>query len=126
VPLDIPATSVAGQTVRYAKAAWDFDRDQAANAPISIPSQQVPAGAVILGLAWSAVTRLTMVPPQPIVLQVGPSSFLLPGNPTDDWGGMLWPVQPNPSTTAGSYPILIDFSAGSPTAGAILIYVFYV
>jgi hypothetical protein len=125
--LDVSALPVTGQTVKYAKAAWDFDRDGGTvGAILSIPSQQLPVGAVVIAIGHQTV--------DPIV-DIGTTAFdVYAGGINLD--ASLSPALASASfislnaycqvITAGSMPITIGVAGDGFSAGSAYIYVFYI
>ena len=123
--LDIPSIPPSGQTLRYAKASYDFARDGGDVGVHAIPSQQVPAGAILFGPSVATIDVPTSDAVPDILFHVGTAtstsfnflSFARPIGALDvAWG---------PTQSDGSYPITIEITGAPLTGGAFLIYVWY-
>jgi hypothetical protein len=126
LPLDITPSLPLTQTIRYATATWYFDRDGGDIGLHTLPSQQVPAGALMLGAGWTSTTPVTSEGTPTIQVKVG-SVYL-----GDALGPLDYPVRSGLDTAAkvapsnGSFPIMIDIQGAALTDGWLTIYVFYV
>jgi hypothetical protein len=126
MPLDIPSLPSANQVLRYAKASYDFDRDGGDPGLHSIPSQQVPASAMLAGHTIVRTVSLTSAGTSTIAPEVGSIQI---GSPLDSGDLVSLTFMGNdggPTPSDGSYPIALMISGDALTAGAFTIYVWYV
>jgi hypothetical protein len=126
MPVDVIPSIPASQTLRYAKASYDFDRDGGEVGFHSIPSQQVPAGATVLDPTIAVQTPPTADDVAIIAIMLG--SLELVANPYTDFGaptggpGSALAIAP----ADGSLPITLEIRDFPLTAGALVLYVWYV
>jgi hypothetical protein len=126
MPLDIIPSIPTSQTLRYAKASFDFDRDGGDVGVHSIPSQQVPAGALVLGATWSATTPFTLGEGGSLSVLLATLALFDHDDPLahPTYGGLGSARGFAPSD--GSYPIVVRVDDAALTAGALVVYVWYV
>jgi hypothetical protein len=126
MPLDIPAVGVAGQTIKYARGAWDFNRDGGAQGTIPLPSQQVPSPLLILGYAFIPVGGLSSLGAPTITVNVGNVpivTFVASLVGASNWG---WFPDTPFLLFDNSFPITITIAVADLTGGSAYVYVFYV
>jgi len=126
MPLDVPALPITSQTIKYARASYDVARDGASPGYKPIPSQQVPANAFLVGLAWQAVERLDGTGPNNITIGIGPLAMGIDGDVTDDFGGAKFLGTGANARLDSSFPISLSLSQSDATQGQLYLYVFYV
>jgi hypothetical protein len=126
MPLDITPSLPLTQTIRYATATYYFDRDGGDIGLHTLPSQQVPAGAFILGFGWTSTTPATSEGSPTMQVKVGSVYIGGAPNPVSEtvYGGPGSSVNVAPSN--GSFPIMIDIQGAALTDGWLNIYLFYV
>jgi len=124
--LDVPAIGSATQTLKYIKAAWETTRDGGATGLISIPSQQIPVGARILGHAYYVVESFTDLGTSTFSICLSNVPIVEDLDAAQAYGfvqffnGEAIPVQES------SPPISILVDGDGYSAGSMYIYVFYV
>lgn len=126
MPLDIPASPIASQTIRYARAAWDVSRDGGEVGIVSLPSQQVPSGALMLGYAWVVVDQFTDLGTSAVEIMAGGRSLNGDIDPVASSGAQSLGSGVVIPTAGGSLPIILGLTGDGYSAGSMLIYVFYV
>jgi len=126
VAIDIPAVGVAGQGIKYARAAWDVSRDGGGPGSISIPSQQVPAGALILGIAYQVVDTFTDTGTSTIVVYVDGATLASGIDPVMTPRAIVLANDAITAPPVAAYPITITVSGDGYSAGSAYIYVVYV
>lgn len=126
MPLDIPAVSVTSQTIRYAKAAWDFNRDGGDVGEHKLPSQQVPPESLIIGWAFNVVTPLASSGSPTAYPMVGTLELTRLAMDTGNTSGSQLAGLSTDPTPDSSWPISLYIDGDPLTAGSMLIYVFYV
>ena len=124
--LDVPAVPIASQTLRYAKAAWDYVRDGGGPGLVPTASQQLPARAFILGAAVEWVDPISDVGTSTMQLCLGANAIGSTFNPASDgpflqWGADIVGLGPDTSL-----PICLTITGDGYSAGSMLLYVFYV
>jgi hypothetical protein len=124
--LDIPALSPTGQTLKYVRAAYDFERDGGVQGTIHIPSQQLPSGAVVVGIGAMVVTPCTSLGTPTILVRLGPNIVDSLPSPIDAATMATFPVGSAVPQTESAWPVSIDITEADLTAGSFYIYVFYV
>lgn len=126
MPLDIPGLGVTGQTIKYARAAWDVARDGGGPGLISIPSQQLPIGARVIGYSYDTPTPFVDTGVSTFDVNVGPIPLLTAQDP------VLQPYFAYFGTPAaflvsdGSFPLAVLVTGTGYSAGAMYIFIFYV
>ena len=124
--LDILTIPPSGQTLRYVKASYDFARDGGEVGVHAIPSQQVPAGAILFGPSVATIDVPTSDAAPGILFHVGTAT-----SASYDFGSFAGPTGRldlvwGPTQSDGSYPVTLEITGDPLTGGAFLIYVWYV
>jgi len=126
MPLDIPASGVGSQTIRYARAAWDYARDGGDPGLKPTASQQLPNGCLILGFAGVAVDQPIDVGSSTMQVSIGASQIGEPFDPLVNGVGIHFTDDLVMVNEWGSMPISLMITGDGYSAGSLLIYVFYV
>ena len=126
MPLDIATIPPTGQTLRYVRASYDRDRDGGDVGLISIPSQKVPPGVLMLGPSLLVSTPFTTGGDAQVSLWLGTQQLRNPIGAAlvQTVGGLDTSIGQSP--VDGSYPITLLVETDPLTAGAMLIYLWYV
>jgi hypothetical protein len=124
--IDVAALPVAGQTMKYIRATWEVTRDGGAAGPVSIPSQQLPAGAVILGTALVSTDALTDIGTSTVQLMLGQDPISAKIALASVNAAMEWLDDAMLIASGGSWPITLLVEGDGFSAATVYIYVFYV
>jgi len=126
VPIDIPAVGVAGQNIKYAKAALDLAVDSDNPGTVVIPGQQLPSGALIIGYAYQVVDEFVDTGSSSIEIFPGEFEGAYPIDPVTKLRGVNFAIQGSIADPGRSYPIYVNVNGDGYSAGSMYIYVFYV
>jgi hypothetical protein len=124
--LDVPAIPIASQTLKYIKAAYDAVRDEGGAGLHPIPSQQIPAGALVVGLAVAVVTNFVDSGTSTVTVNVGPDPLGAAVDPVAIPAWIAWLDDDIKPIGDGSKPITVTVTGDGYTDGSCYIYVFYV
>lgn len=124
--LDVPAIGSATQTLKYIKAAYDAVRDEGGAGLHPIPSQQIPVGALVVGLAITEVDNFVDSGTSTLQVNLGPDPLGDAFDPVTYPAFIAWLETAAMPISAGSLPITMTVIGDGYTGGSCLIYVFYV
>jgi hypothetical protein len=124
--LDVPAVPIASQTIRYVRAAWDFNRDGGAVGRIYIPTQAIPAGTLCIGTAFQVVEAVTAESGAEVVVMLGDHFVDRLSDPVGVRSSSHFGLDDSEGMTDSAWGISLDIQTAALLGGSMFIYVFYV
>jgi len=125
--LDIPSVPAVGQTLKYIRAAYDFNREGGdPGGPYSVPSQQLPAGAIVVAVGHQTVDPVTDVGSTVVHVWLGTLQLDQALTP-QAYGASFYALGNNAlPAAAASLPVSLVVYGDGFLAGSFIVYVYYV
>jgi hypothetical protein len=125
--LDVAGTPIVGQTIKYIRAAYDFTRDGGGTTQrLSIPSQQIPNGALVIAAGYQVIDPFTDEGTSTLTIYIGDIQL---EDAFDMAGGLARFSALDMAAfqlLQGALPLSVQIGGDGYSAGSAYLYVFYI